>query len=78
MSSDISPDNEQFIQLVVASGEFPTRGEALDKAVGLLRMRQELLAHIDEGTRQLRAGEYTEYGPDDQDKLLEDIRAASA
>jgi len=29
----------------------------LDEAVELLRRRQDLLDHIDEGTRQLRAGE---------------------
>jgi Arc/MetJ-type ribon-helix-helix transcriptional regulator len=57
MSTDLSPQNEQFIQHAVAKGVFHNRGEALDEAVELLRRRQELLDHIDDGTRQLRAGE---------------------
>ena len=61
MSSDISPENEQFIQRVVNSGVFADRGKALDEAVGLLKRRFELLQHVDEGTRQLAGGDYTEY-----------------
>jgi len=61
MSSTLSPENEQFIEQAVACGIFLDRGQALDVAVDLLRRRQELLDHIDEGTRQLRSGQYTEY-----------------
>jgi Arc/MetJ-type ribon-helix-helix transcriptional regulator len=57
MSTDLSPQNEQFIQHAVSRGIFHDRGQALDEAVELLRRRQELLDHIDEGTRQLRSGE---------------------
>jgi len=57
MSTDLSPNNEQFIEQVVAHGDFHDRGQALDQAVELLRRRQELLNHIDEGTKQLRKGE---------------------
>lgn len=57
MSIDLSPQNEQFIEQVVARGAFHDRTQALDQAVELLRRRQELLDHIDEGTRQLRSGE---------------------
>ncbi len=57
MSTDLSPQNEQFIEHAVARGVFHNRSEALDEAVELLRKRQELLDHIDEGTRQLRNGE---------------------
>jgi Arc/MetJ-type ribon-helix-helix transcriptional regulator len=57
MSIDLSPRNEQFIEQVVARGDFHDRTQALDQAVELLRRRQELLDHIDEGTRQLRKGE---------------------
>ena len=57
MSIDLSPQNEQFIDQVVARGDFHDRGQALDQAVELLRRRQELLDHIDEGTKQLRTGE---------------------
>jgi Arc/MetJ-type ribon-helix-helix transcriptional regulator len=57
MSTDLSPQNEKFIQYAVARGIFHDRGEALDEAVELLRKRQELLDHIDKGTLQLRSGE---------------------
>jgi putative addiction module CopG family antidote len=57
MSIDLSPQNEQFIRHAVARGIFHNREEALDEAVELLRRRQELLDHIDEGTRQLHNGE---------------------
>jgi Arc/MetJ-type ribon-helix-helix transcriptional regulator len=57
MSTDISPQNEQFIQHVIDRGIFHDRNQVLDEAVELLRRRQELLDHIDEGTRQLRSGE---------------------
>ncbi len=57
MSTGLSPQNEQFIERLVARGVFHDRAEALDEAVELLRRRQELLDHIDQGTRQLRSGE---------------------
>jgi len=57
MSSDISAENEQFIQGAIQDGYFQTRAQALDEAVELLKRRVELLRHIDEGTRQLRNGE---------------------
>lgn len=57
MRTDLSPQNEQFIENVVARGVFHDREQALDEAIELLRRRQELLDYIDEGTRQLRNGE---------------------
>jgi Arc/MetJ-type ribon-helix-helix transcriptional regulator len=55
MSTNLSPENEQFIENVVACGMFEDREQVLESAVALLR-RQQLLEHIDEGTRQLRDG----------------------
>jgi Arc/MetJ-type ribon-helix-helix transcriptional regulator len=57
MSIELSPSSEQFIDQVVARGDFHDRTQALDQAVELLRRRQELLDHIDEGTGQLLRGE---------------------
>jgi Arc/MetJ-type ribon-helix-helix transcriptional regulator len=65
MSTDLSPQYEQFIRSVVTRGLFHDRTEALDKAVELLQRRQELLDHIDEGTRQLRGGEGIELQGDE-------------
>ena len=66
MSTDLSPQNEQFLSHVVARGVFRDRAEAMDQAVGLLRRRQELLDHIDAGVRQLRDGEGIELHGDDE------------
>jgi hypothetical protein len=60
MSTGLSPENELFIQQAVAAGIFPGRGRALDEAVDLLKSRQSILAHIDEGTRQLHEGDCVE------------------
>ncbi|MGA2258380.1 MAG: hypothetical protein ABSG53_27260 [Thermoguttaceae bacterium] len=60
MNTELSPENELFIRQAVAAGVFSDREHALDEAVGLLKNRQSILAHIDEGTRQLREGDYIE------------------
>ena len=76
MSTDLSPQNEQFIEHAVARGVFHDRAEALDEAVELLRRRQELLDHIDEGTRQLRGGEGIELrGEEELRTFFEGIQA---
>jgi Arc/MetJ-type ribon-helix-helix transcriptional regulator len=75
MSTNLSPENEQFIEFAIASGTFHDRGEALDRAVDLLR-RQQLLDRIDEGTRQLRSGEGIELrGDEELHAFFDGIRA---
>jgi putative addiction module CopG family antidote len=49
MNVDLSPENEQFIELVVAQGDYSDRREALDEAVQLLRRRVWLRHAINEG-----------------------------
>jgi Arc/MetJ-type ribon-helix-helix transcriptional regulator len=76
VSTDLSPQSEQFIEHVIARGVFHDRAEALDEAVDLLRRRQELLDHIDEGTRQLRGGQGVElHGEDELRALFDRIHA---
>ena len=53
MSSDLSPQYEQFIAAAIRDGVFHTRGEALDQAVELLKGRVELLQSISEGRRRV-------------------------
>lgn len=74
MSNDISAENEQFIRQVVDSGRFRDRGEALDEAVELLKKRILLLQHVDEGTRQLAAGDYTEYDEKGLRDFFDDVQ----
>jgi Arc/MetJ-type ribon-helix-helix transcriptional regulator len=74
MSSGISPENERFIDRAVRTGRFPDRGSALDAAVDLLKRRLELVEHIDEGTRQLRSGQYTEYDERGLDEFFDAVQ----
>lgn len=46
MSIEISPESAKFIDAAVASGAFPTPAEVVDRAIGLLRQRQEAIDRI--------------------------------
>ena len=76
MSTDLSPTNELFIQEAIVRGEFHNREEALNEAVEMLKRRHDLLDHIDEGTRQLRAGEYTEYDREGLRRFFDEVKRA--
>ena len=43
MVTGISPDNEAFLDRVVATGQFPTREAALDEAVRALREKSPVI-----------------------------------
>ena len=49
MSTDISPENEQFIQHELESGNYHDRGELLNDALRLLKRRRELQRDIQAG-----------------------------
>jgi Arc/MetJ-type ribon-helix-helix transcriptional regulator len=57
MSSNLSPDNEQFLQRAVSVGMYHDRDEALDRAVELLRRREQLIRDVNKGIEQLDRGE---------------------
>ena len=57
MSTDISPENEQYLQEAVARGTFPSRGQALNAAVELLKRREQLIRDVGAGIEQLERGE---------------------
>ncbi|MEI8373782.1 MAG: hypothetical protein WCJ35_13220 [Planctomycetota bacterium] len=76
MNTNLSPENESFIQESVAAGVFSDREHALDEAVGLLKSRQRVLAHIDEGTRQLREGNFVEFDQDGLRNFFDEIQAS--
>jgi Arc/MetJ-type ribon-helix-helix transcriptional regulator len=50
VASDISPENEQFIQHELESGVYHSRGALLDEAVGLLKRCRDLQREIQAGT----------------------------
>lgn len=55
----LSSELESSIQSRVG-GEYSSEDEVVRAAMKLLEEREQLLRHIDEGTRQLRSGEATE------------------
>ena len=74
MSADLSPENEQFLQQAVSAGMFPDRKHALDEAVCLLKRRQELIAQIEEGTQQLRSGDFLECGQEGLRQFFDEVQ----
>jgi Arc/MetJ-type ribon-helix-helix transcriptional regulator len=64
MSTDLSHDAEAFLSDSVSRGVFPSRVEALEAGVKLLRQRQQFLERVAEGRRQLDEGEYVEFDDD--------------
>ncbi len=71
MSTDISPQNEQYIQQEVARGAFPSRGKALDEAVELLKQRDQWTGEVQAGIDQIERGEYE---PMEMEKVKAGIR----
>ena len=49
MASEVSPENEQFIQHELEVGTYQNRTELLDEAVRLLKRRRELERDIQAG-----------------------------
>jgi Arc/MetJ-type ribon-helix-helix transcriptional regulator len=57
MSTQPSPENERYLQNAISTGLFHDRGEALDKAVELLKKRELLIHDVNCGIEQLERGE---------------------
>jgi len=72
MSTNLSPENEQFLSHAVAAGLFHDRVEALDKAVGLLRQHEQLIRDVNAGIEQAERGETS---PLDIEAIKNEVRA---
>jgi len=78
MSSDLSPQNEHFIENAVASGLFPSRQAALDAAVETLRTNcdapqpipAEHLPLVEEGLEALNEGRGVPWDPENVKQRL--------
>lgn len=78
MSSDLSPQNEQFIEHAVASGIFPSRQAALDAAVETLRTNRDVpqpipaehLPLVEEGLEALNEGRGVAWDPENVKQRL--------
>ena len=74
MSTNLSPENEHFLEHVVSAGMYHDRGEALDSAVELLRRREQLIRDVNQGIEQLQRGEGV---PLDMEKIKATVRGRS-
>jgi putative addiction module CopG family antidote len=77
MSIALPPDFEDFVNRQVAAGAFASQQEALATALGLLKRREKLLAQIDAGTDDIRAGRCVTYSESDRERFIEDLALPS-
>ena len=57
MSTELSPDKDRLVEKLVADGRFPSRQQALDRAVDLLREEAEAVEDIRDGLASVERGE---------------------
>lgn len=78
MATELSPQNERFIEQQIADGVFHNRAEALDASVELLKQRNQLVDRLKESRRQLDEGEFTEYDRPALRQLFETLKERPA
>jgi putative addiction module CopG family antidote len=74
MLTNLSPEIAQLVAQEVASGRYRSEKEVLTEAVQLLSQRNALREQITAGSRQLAAGEYTDYDPHALRQRLKDLK----
>ncbi len=63
--ANLSPENEQFLDRAVAVGIYHNRDEALDKAVELLRRREQLIRDVNRRIEQIEGSETEPFAVDE-------------
>lgn len=56
MSTEITPENEYFLEHAVEAGMFRDRNEGINAAIELLKRRAELIRDVNAGIEQLEQG----------------------
>ena len=74
MASDITRENQDFIEQEIASGRFRDRAEALDAGIGLLRQQKALTNRLANSRRQLDNGECVELDSAGLHRLFDDLK----
>jgi Arc/MetJ-type ribon-helix-helix transcriptional regulator len=74
MASDISRENEDYIEQEVASGRFRNRAEALDAGIALLRQQKALTDRLANSRRQLDSGECVQLDSAGLRQLFDDLK----
>lgn len=75
MSTNLSPEVNQLIAQEIALGHYSSEEELLTEAVQLLSQRNALRGQIAAGSKQLDAGEYTDYDSQSLRQRFDDIKA---
>jgi Arc/MetJ-type ribon-helix-helix transcriptional regulator len=78
MSSSFSSELNHLIAQELALGHYGSEEELLKEAVQLLSQRNALRDHIAAGTRQLAAGEFTDYDPQALRQRFDELKAGKS
>ena len=70
----LSGDNEQFVASSLAEGLYTSREEIVNDALRSLQQEREWRKHAEEGTRQLRNGEYETFDDESHAEFFEDVK----
>jgi len=60
MNVSIPPDFSEFVQQMVAQGEFPNADEVFVEGLRLLQLRENLRQEVDAGIKQLQEGQWVD------------------
>jgi putative addiction module CopG family antidote len=74
MNIAIDDRHREFIGACIASGKFRSEAEVVNAALAVFEEQEELLAAIDEGTKDLEEGRYIDYGAEDFERFLKEVR----
>jgi Arc/MetJ-type ribon-helix-helix transcriptional regulator len=77
MSTNLPPELNRLIAQEIALGHYRTEEELLTEAVLLLTQRNALREQVEAGTRQLEAGEFTDYDSQSLRAIRRPQRAAN-
>ncbi len=77
MDVKLTPALDAFVRTKMETGLFDSESEVVREALRLMlahekAKREHLLDMIDQADREFAAGEFTDYGPDQVEKMLTD------
>jgi Arc/MetJ-type ribon-helix-helix transcriptional regulator len=78
MSTEFSPEVNRLIAEVFSGGRYASQDQLLVEAVRLLSERDRLRDQIEAGTRQLAAGQYTDYDTSALRQRFDDLKAGKS
>ncbi len=77
MSIAIDPALRAFVDECVRSGKYADESQVVNMALAQMHEREQLLREIDAGLADFERGDFVEYGPNDRQRFVDDIRVLS-